>query len=183
MSISSRIYCLAVGEVIAEGAPEVVILDIGNPHFTALVKGANRVALITGAGTYENLSQAVTRGADGLVIKPFSHADLQSAVAAALDRRSPPACHQSSTCVSRRTVTPPPARRPSAHCGNDGGVLVEAHVGLQGRRLVEALLADGLAGSMQPAADNVFLLTPSGVQVSAEERRRFLEERGFFNQA
>lgn len=53
------------------------------------------------------------------------------------------------------------------------------------RRLIDFAsgLAYGLAGSMQPAADNVFLLTPSGVQVSAEERRRFLEERGFFNQA
>jgi cell division inhibitor SepF len=43
--------------------------------------------------------------------------------------------------------------------------------------------AYGLAGSMQPVAEKVFLITPSGVQVSAEERRRFLEERGFFNQA
>jgi cell division inhibitor SepF len=53
------------------------------------------------------------------------------------------------------------------------------------RRLIDFAsgLAYGLAGSMQPAADNVFLITPSGVQVSAEERRRFLEERGFFNQA
>jgi putative two-component system response regulator len=44
------------------------------------------VILVTGAGTYENLTQAVTRGADGLVIKPFSHADLQNAVASALER-------------------------------------------------------------------------------------------------
>jgi cell division inhibitor SepF len=53
------------------------------------------------------------------------------------------------------------------------------------RRLVDFAsgLAYGLAGSMQPVADHVFLLTPSGIQVSAEERRRFLEERGFFNQA
>ena len=53
------------------------------------------------------------------------------------------------------------------------------------RRLIDFAsgLAYGLNGSMQPAADNVFLITPSGVQVSAEERRRFLEERGFFNQA
>ena len=53
------------------------------------------------------------------------------------------------------------------------------------RRLIDFAsgLAYGLAGSMQPAADNVFLLTPNGVQVSAEERRRLLEERGFFNQA
>jgi cell division inhibitor SepF len=53
------------------------------------------------------------------------------------------------------------------------------------RRLVDFAsgLAYGLAGSMQPVAEKVFLITPSGVQVSAEERRRFLEERGFFNQA
>jgi cell division inhibitor SepF len=53
------------------------------------------------------------------------------------------------------------------------------------RRLVDFAsgLAYGLAGSMQQVADRVFLLTPEGVQVSAEERRRFLEERGFFNQA
>lgn len=54
-----------------------------------------------------------------------------------------------------------------------------------GRRVVDFAsgLAYGLAGSMQPVAERVYLLTPSGVQVSAEERRRFLEERGFFNQA
>lgn len=53
------------------------------------------------------------------------------------------------------------------------------------RRLVDFAsgLAYGLGGSIQPVADKVFLVTPSGVQVSAEERRRFLEERGFFNQA
>ncbi|HWL66191.1 MAG TPA: cell division protein SepF [Actinomycetota bacterium] len=53
------------------------------------------------------------------------------------------------------------------------------------RRLIDFAsgLAYGLNGAMQPVADNVFLITPSGVQVSAEERRRFLEERGFFNQA
>lgn len=53
-----------------------------------------------------------------------------------------------------------------------------------GRRLVDFAsgLAYGLGGSMQPVADKVFLITPAGVQVSAEERRRFLEERGFFNQ-
>jgi cell division inhibitor SepF len=53
------------------------------------------------------------------------------------------------------------------------------------RRLIDfsSGLAYGLAGSMQPVAEKVFLITPSGVQVSAEERRRFLEERGFFNQA
>ena len=54
-----------------------------------------------------------------------------------------------------------------------------------GRRLVDFAsgLAYGLGGSMQPVAENVFLVTPAGVQFSAEERRRLLEERGFFNQA
>jgi cell division inhibitor SepF len=53
------------------------------------------------------------------------------------------------------------------------------------RRLVDFAsgLAYGLSGSMQPVAEKVFLITPPGVQVSAEERRRLLEERGFFNQA
>ncbi len=53
------------------------------------------------------------------------------------------------------------------------------------RRLVDFAsgLAYGLSGAMQPVADRVFLITPAGVHVSAEERRRFLEDRGFFNQA
>jgi cell division inhibitor SepF len=53
------------------------------------------------------------------------------------------------------------------------------------RRLIDFAsgLTYGLSGTMQPVADNVFLITPPGVQVSADERRRFLEERGFFNQA
>jgi cell division inhibitor SepF len=53
------------------------------------------------------------------------------------------------------------------------------------RRLVDFAsgLAYGLGGSMQPAAERVFLITPSGISVSAEERRRLMENRGFFNQA
>ena len=52
------------------------------------------------------------------------------------------------------------------------------------RRLVDFAsgLAYGLSGSMQPVADKVFLISPQGVEVSAEERRRLVEERGFFNQ-
>jgi cell division inhibitor SepF len=51
------------------------------------------------------------------------------------------------------------------------------------RRLIDFAsgLAYGLGGSMQPVAERVFLITPAGVQVSAEERRRMLEEPGFFN--
>jgi cell division inhibitor SepF len=53
------------------------------------------------------------------------------------------------------------------------------------RRLIDfaAGLSYGLEGSMKQVADKVFLITPAGVQVSAEERRRLLEDRGFFNQA
>lgn len=40
----------------------------------------------------------------------------------------------------------------------------------------------GLEGRIERVGDRVFLLTPMGVDVSSEERRR-LGERGFFNQA
>lgn len=43
-------------------------------------------------------------------------------------------------------------------------------------------LTYGLDGGMQRVGEKIFLLTPSNVDVSAEERRR-LQERGFFNQA
>lgn len=42
-------------------------------------------------------------------------------------------------------------------------------------------LTYGLGGGMQRVAEKVFLLTPSNVVVSAEEKRR-LRARGFFNQ-
>jgi cell division inhibitor SepF len=53
------------------------------------------------------------------------------------------------------------------------------------RRLIDFAsgLAYGLGGAMQPVAERVFLITPQGVQVSAEERRRLLEDRGLFGQA
>lgn len=44
-------------------------------------------------------------------------------------------------------------------------------------------LAYGIGGTLQRAGEGFYLLTPPGVQVSAEERQRFLEERGLFNQA
>jgi cell division inhibitor SepF len=40
----------------------------------------------------------------------------------------------------------------------------------------------GLDGRIERVGDRVFLLTPAGLHVSTEERRR-LSERGFFNQA
>ena len=44
------------------------------------------IVLVTGENTRDNLSEALTRGADGLVAKPFSSAELQEAVEKALDR-------------------------------------------------------------------------------------------------
>lgn len=38
------------------------------------------------------------------------------------------------------------------------------------------------SGTIKKVADRVFLLTPSGVDVTAEETQRFINERGFFNQ-
>jgi cell division inhibitor SepF len=43
-------------------------------------------------------------------------------------------------------------------------------------------LTYALDGGMQRIADKVFLLTPRNVEVSAEERARFIE-KGFFNQS
>jgi len=49
------------------------------------------------------------------------------------------------------------------------------------RRLIDfsSGLTYGLGGAMERVADNVFLLTPSNVEVSAEEKRR-LQERGLY---
>ena len=44
-------------------------------------------------------------------------------------------------------------------------------------------LTYALNGGMQRVADEVFLLTPRNVEVSAEERAKLLERGGFFNQA
>ena len=68
--------------------------------------------------------------------------------------------------------------------------LVPVILNLQGtdtelsKRLIDfsSGLTYALNGSMQRVADKVFLLTPRNVEVSAEERARFVD-RGFFNQS
>jgi cell division inhibitor SepF len=49
------------------------------------------------------------------------------------------------------------------------------------RRLIDfsSGLTYGLSGSMEKVAESVFLLTPSNVEVSAEEKRR-LQDRGLY---
>jgi putative two-component system response regulator len=76
------------------GDPELVVSDIVMPGLSGIellrnVRDARPslpVVLVTGAGTYTNLSEALAGGADGLVMKPFSHGKLASAVSAALER-------------------------------------------------------------------------------------------------
>jgi putative two-component system response regulator len=76
-------YDLVVSDVIMPGLSGLELLESVRAHHASLP-----VVLVTGAGTYDTLSQALTRGAAGLVTKPFAHAELQAAVADALDRAS-----------------------------------------------------------------------------------------------
>jgi putative two-component system response regulator len=74
-------FDLVVSDVVMPGLSGLELLEAVRSRHASLP-----VVLVTGAGTYETLSQALTRGAAGLVTKPFAHADLQSAVAHALER-------------------------------------------------------------------------------------------------
>ena len=59
------------------------------------------VVLVTGAGTQGNLSEALARGADGLVTKPFTHAELIATVENVLQRAA-----RSERELRDRVVTP-----------------------------------------------------------------------------
>ena len=74
-------FDLVVSDVVMPGLSGLELLEAVRAHSASLP-----VVLVTGAGTYDTLSQALTRGAAGLVTKPFAHADLQAAVADALER-------------------------------------------------------------------------------------------------
>lgn len=73
---------------------EIVVSDIVMPGLNGLElleqvrqrRPSLPVVLVTGAGTHAMLSEALAGGADGLVIKPFSHAELVGSVATALER-------------------------------------------------------------------------------------------------
>jgi putative two-component system response regulator len=72
---------LVVSVVIMRGLSGIELLDLVRARRAGLP-----VVLVTGAGTYDTLSKALTRGAAGLITKPFTHAELQNAVADALER-------------------------------------------------------------------------------------------------
>ena len=74
-------FDLVVSDVVMPGLSGLELLEAVRVRRASLP-----VILVTGAGTYDTLSQALTRGAAGLVTKPFAHPELQSAVADALER-------------------------------------------------------------------------------------------------
>lgn len=83
-------------ELLEESDFELVVSDVVMPGLSGLEllgavlarRASLPVVLVTGAGTYDTLSEALTRGAAGLVTKPFAHIELQTAVADALERAS-----------------------------------------------------------------------------------------------
>jgi putative two-component system response regulator len=76
-------FDLVVSDVVMPGLSGLELLEAAKSRQASLP-----VVLVTGAGTCETLTQALTRGAAGLVTKPFAHAELQTAVADALERAS-----------------------------------------------------------------------------------------------
>ena len=96
-------------DLFMDEAIELVITDIVMPDVSGLElletmrlhRPSLPIVLVTGANTRDNLSEALTRGADGLVAKPFSRAELQEAVEKALDRAG-----RSERDLSERLLTP-----------------------------------------------------------------------------
>ena len=81
-------------ELFMDDEIRLVVTDIVMPDLSGLElleamrlhRPSLPIVLVTGENTRDNLSEALTRGADGLVAKPFSSAELQEAVEKALDR-------------------------------------------------------------------------------------------------
>ncbi len=79
--LERRQFDLVVSDIVMPGCSGLDLLEAIHERRPSLP-----VVLVTGAGTYENLSKALARGAAGLVTKPFSHAELRRAVADAIER-------------------------------------------------------------------------------------------------
>ncbi|MGH3103223.1 MAG: response regulator [Gaiellaceae bacterium] len=96
-------------ELLGEESISLVVSDIIMPGLTGLEllervrlqRPSLPVIMVTGAGTHGNLTDALARGADGLVMKPFAHAELLDAVATALDRAG-----RSESELRERLLTP-----------------------------------------------------------------------------
>ena len=81
-------------ELFADESVRVVITDVFMPDGSGLelletmrIRRPNLpIVLVTGATTRDDLSEALARGADGFVAKPFTQTELELALAKALDR-------------------------------------------------------------------------------------------------
>jgi cyclic di-GMP phosphodiesterase len=81
-------------EVLGDERVALIVSDIVMPGLNGLEllnevrsrRPSLPVVMVTGSGTHANLSEALARGANGLVMKPFSHAELIEAVSDALGR-------------------------------------------------------------------------------------------------
>jgi CheY-like chemotaxis protein len=68
--------------------PDIVMPGLSGLEVLERVKSLRPelpVVVVTGAGTDQNLATAVERGAAAAITKPFTHAELREAVAAALE--------------------------------------------------------------------------------------------------
>jgi putative two-component system response regulator len=72
---------LVVSDIVMPGLSGLELLEVVRVRRPSLP-----VVIVTGEGTYGNVTDALAGGADGFVVKPFSHAELTSAVAKALER-------------------------------------------------------------------------------------------------
>jgi putative two-component system response regulator len=87
---------LVVSDIVMPDLSGLELLDAMRLHRPSLP-----IVLVTGANTRDNLSEALMRGADGLVAKPFTQAELQEAVDLALHRAS-----RSERDLRERVLTP-----------------------------------------------------------------------------
>ena len=72
---------LVVSDIVMPDVSGLELLEAMRLHRPSLP-----IVLVSGDNTRDNLSEALMRGADGLVAKPFTSAELQDAVEKALDR-------------------------------------------------------------------------------------------------
>jgi putative two-component system response regulator len=81
-------------DLLSDNGVDAVVSDIIMPGLTGLqlleevrrIRPSLPVVLVTGAGTHAMLADALAGGADGFVMKPFSHGELVHAVTRALEQ-------------------------------------------------------------------------------------------------
>lgn len=84
--LTSQPVSLIVSDMIMPGLSGIDLLELVRARWPSVP-----VILVTGASTRDNVGEALARGADAVILKPFSHAEFCDAVAAALGSRRPDA--------------------------------------------------------------------------------------------